>query len=127
MIPGSRVLVWLIALVVGGVYGVACTIAHAYTVGPVQVGLILAVVGIVALLVALRTLTGDRWAALAAGAGAVATTLLFSGTGPGGSVVVPGGPLGVVWSIAVPVLSVAVVAWPDLRRNGRRGGPPSAN
>jgi hypothetical protein len=109
-----RIATWVVAVIVGGVYGVACTIAHAYTLGPVPVGLILAVVGIIALLAAVRLLTADRWAALASGLGTMAATLLFSGSGPGGSIVVPSGTLGIVWTIAVPVVVAVVVAWPDL-------------
>ena len=89
----SRVLSWVLALVVGAVYGTAGTIAHAYRLGPIPVGLILAVIGIAALFVALRALTGDRWTALCGGVGALAATVVFSGSGPGGDVVVPGGDL----------------------------------
>ena len=65
----SRGVSWLAAAVIGGVYGVAATIAHAYTWGVIPVGLILGAIACAALLVALRALTGDRWAALAAGVG----------------------------------------------------------
>lgn len=115
----SRLGTWVIALVVGAVYGAACTIAHAYTVGVLPIGLVLAIVGVAALLVAVRSLTVDRWAALAAGLGALGATVVLSGSGPGGSVVVPSGVLGVVWTFAVPVAVAVVVAWPNLSRNGR--------
>jgi hypothetical protein len=98
---------------VGAVYAVACTIAHAYTIGWFPVGLLLAIVGLAALLAAVRLLTSDRWAALAAGGGAAVATLVFSGAGPGGSVVVPSGPLGIIWTIAVPILVVTTLAWPE--------------
>lgn len=114
----ARVLTWIIALVVGIVYGVAGTVAHAYTLGWLPLGLILSVLGIGALLVAVRLLTGDRWATLAAGLGAMTATLVFSGAGPGGSIIVPApadGQFsgGMVWTIAVPLLVALVVAWPD--------------
>ena len=122
-----RIATWVVALVVGAVYGVACTIAHAYALGPVPVGLVLAIVGVAALLAAVRLLTADRWAALAAGAGTMAATLLFSGSGPGGSVVVPSGTLGVVWTIAVPVVVAVVIAWPDLSQSAPGGRPVREN
>lgn len=116
---------WIIALVAGAVFGVAGTIAHAYVLGPVPIGLILAIIGAGALLAAVRLLTGDRWATLACGLGLVIATLVFSGPGPGGSVIVPSGKLdmlgpvnlGTVWTIAVPVLAVIALVWPDRSRN----------
>jgi hypothetical protein len=51
------------------------------------------------------------------------TTWVFSGAGPGGSVVVPAPadgefPAGVVWTLAVPLLVAVAVGWPDLSRRG---------
>ncbi|WEG10670.1 DUF6113 family protein [Microbacterium horticulturae] len=116
-----RVLTWVIALLIGAVYGTAGTIAQAYTLGAVPVGLILALIGIAAMLVAMRGMTADRWAALAGGVGALAATVLFSGTGPGGSVVVPAVAkgeinLGLVWGIGLIIVAIVVVAWPDVSR-----------
>jgi len=103
---------WLVAFVVGGVYGLAGTIAHSFTVGWFPLGLVLAIIGCAALLAAVRLLTGDRWAALATGLGMIATTLVFSNRGPGGSVIVPQTTLGTVWTFAVPVLVAIVVVLP---------------
>jgi len=121
---------WVIALVIGAVYGTAGTIAHAYRLGPVPVGLVLAVVGVAAMLVAMRALTADRWTALCGAAGALVATVVFSGPGPGGSVIVPGGELdqlagislGLVWAIALVVIATVVVAWPDPRAVRRHPG-----
>ena len=104
---------WLVAFIVGGVYGLAGTIAHSYVLGWFPVGLVLAIIGCGALLAAVRLLTLDRWAALATGLGMIGTTLVFSGRGPGGSVIVPQTTLATVWTIAVPVLVAVVVVWPD--------------
>ncbi|GAA1849627.1 histidinol dehydrogenase [Microbacterium koreense] len=108
----SRVATWVVALVVGAFYGLAGTIAHAYTLGPLPVGLVLALVGCAALLVSVRLLTADRWSALSAGLGMMLSTLVFSGRGPGGSVIVPDSNLGTVWTIALPAVIALVVAWP---------------
>ena len=48
----ARVGTWVVALVVGTVYGLAGTIAHAYQLGWFPLGLVLAIVGCAALLVA---------------------------------------------------------------------------
>jgi len=109
----ARVGTWFVAFVVGAVYGLAGTIAHSYELGWLPLGLVLAIVGCAALLVAVRMLTADRWAALATGLGMMTATLVFSGRGPGGSVIVPESPLGTVWTLALPILVAIVVAWPD--------------
>ena len=127
----ARVGTWIVAGVIGIVYGVAGTIGQAAMWGPVPLGLVIAVVGVGALLIAVRALTADRWAALACGLGAMLATLVFSGRGPGGSIVVPAPAdgqfsTGVVWTIAVPLLAAIIVGWPS--RSGRRDtpAPPSA-
>ncbi|MEQ6898884.1 DUF6113 family protein [Microbacterium sp. KR10-403] len=123
----ARILTWVMSLLIGAVYGTAGTIAQAYTLGVIPVGLILALIGIAAMFIAMRGMTADRWTALAGGLGALAATVLFSGTGPGGSVVVPATPegeinLGLVWGIGLVVVATVVVAWPDLSRaRGRTG------
>ncbi|MFT3799531.1 histidinol dehydrogenase [Microbacterium sp.] len=116
----ARIGTWAVAVVIGIVYGVAGTIGQSATWAAIPVGLLVALVGTGALLVAVRVLTADRWAALATGVGALVATFLFSGTGPGGSVVVPAPadgelPTGAIWSIAVPLLVAVVVAWPARR------------
>ncbi|WP_448262719.1 histidinol dehydrogenase [Microbacterium aurum] len=119
----ARIGTWVVSVVIGLVYGVAGTIGQAAMWGALPVGLIVAIVGTGALLLAVRLLTLDRWSALAAGMGAMIATLVFSGRGPGGSVVVPApaeGTIstGVIWTIAVPILTALVVAWPSLRSSG---------
>ena len=113
----ARLGTWFVAFVVGAVYGLAGTIAHAYEIGWLPLGLILAVVGCAALLAAVRLLTSDRWAALATGLGMMVAALVFSGRGPGGSVIVPESALGTVWTLALPVIVAIVVGWPDRIRS----------
>ena len=112
----SRGLSWLAAALVGAVYGVAATIAHSFTIGPIPVGMILGGVACAALLIALRALTGDRWAALAAGLGMMALLLVISQRGPGGSIVVPNTALGNIWMYVAAGIVMLVVAWPDTAR-----------
>jgi hypothetical protein len=113
----ARIATWLVALVVGVVYGAAGTIAHGYTLAWFPLGLILAVIGCGALLLAVRLLTADRWSTLATGLGMMLATLVFSGSGPGGSVVVPQTGSAVAWTFAVPVLVALSVAWPERTRS----------
>lgn len=111
-----RVVSWLAAAIVGGVFGVAATIGHSVTWASVPVGLLVAAVACGAILLAVRAFTRDRWSTLAAGLGMIATVLVISGVGPGGSVVVPDTPLGRIWMYVVAGLVLLTVAWPSLAR-----------
>lgn len=112
----SRVLSWIAAALVGGVFGVAGTIGHSLMWGPVPVGLIVGAVACGAILVAIRSLTHDRGATLAAGLGMVGMLVLISGVGPGGSVVVQDTLSGRIWIYLVAGLVLLAVAWPSLSR-----------
>ncbi len=118
----ARVATWILAAVIGVVYGVAGTIGQAAVWGVVPVGLLVASLGFIALLVAVRILTGERASALACGLGAMLATLLFANEGPGGSVVVPAPPEGatltpgLIWTFVVPLVAALVVAWPSASR-----------
>ncbi len=81
----------------------------------IPLGLAISMIACAAVLAAIRLLSEDRWSTLAAGVGMVVITLVLSGSGPGGSVVVEASTLGVVWTVAVPLIVAIVVAWPDLR------------
>lgn len=128
----SRVAGWLVAAVAGAVYGVAGTITQAYVWGVLPVGLIVAIAGVTALVAGLRLLTRDRWAALACGLGALVATIVFSGRGPGGSVVVPAPPegqlsTGLIWTFALPIMVAVVVGWPSFAGTRRAAVPDRTN
>lgn len=110
---------WVVALVVGVIYGAAGTVSHAYRVFGLPVGLVLAMVAAGAVIIAVRALTADRWAALATGLGAMGVAIVLSGTGAGGSVIVPQSILGVVWTLWLPAVTAFVVAWPERVDRGR--------
>ena len=116
-----RLVGWAIALLVGAFYGAAGTVAQAFLLGPLPVGLLLAAVGSAALLIALRTLTGDRVNALAGGLGITLATYVFSQVGPGGSAIVAAPTAGtewvpLVWTVVGPALMVLVALWPDFSK-----------
>jgi hypothetical protein len=122
----NRIGAWIIALLVGLVYGGAGSVGHASTWLGVPFGLVLSVVGAGALVIAMRLLTGDRWAALAGGLGMMLATFVLSQTSPGGSVLFTDAHevLALVWMGAVPLVTAVVVAWPDLRGlSGRTSAP----
>lgn len=122
----SRVLSWVAAALVGGVYGVAGTIGHSLMWGPIPVGLVVGAIACAAILIAVRALTHDRGAAVAAGLGMIGMLVLISGVGPGGSVVVADSLAGRIWTYLVAGLVLLVVAWPSLSRLPVRTETPSA-
>jgi hypothetical protein len=122
----SRVLSWIAAALVGGVYGVAGTIGHSVMWGPVPIGLIVATIACAAILIAVRALTHDRGAAVAAGLGMLGMLVLISGVGPGGSVVVPDSLSGRIWTYVAAGIVLLVVAWPSLSKTRLRPVAPAA-
>lgn len=112
----SRAVSWIAAAVVGGVFGVAGTIAHSLMWGPIPIGIIVGTIACGAILIAIRALTHDRTAAIAAGAGMVGMLLIISGVGPGGSVIVENTVMGQIWIYVVAALVLLTVAWPSVRR-----------
>lgn len=122
----SRVLSWVAAALVGGVYGVAGTIAHSVMWGPVPIGLIVAAIACAAILIAVRALTHDRGAAVAAGLGMLGMIVLISGVGPGGSVVVQDTLAGRIWTYLAAGIVLLVIAWPSFSRQPVRPATPSS-
>lgn len=117
---------WIAAALVGGVYGVAGTIGHSVMWGPIPIGLIVAAIACAAILIAVRALTHDRGAAVAAGLGMIGMLVLISGVGPGGSVVVPASLAGQIWTYLVAGLVLLVIAWPSFSRPPVRTETPAA-
>ena len=122
----SRVLSWVAAALVGGVYGVAGTIAHSVMWGPIPIGLIVAAIACAAILIAVRALTHDRGAAVAAGLGMLGMIVLISGVGPGGSVVVQDTLAGRIWTYLAAGIVLLVIAWPSFSRQPVRPATPSS-
>ena len=114
----SRIPTFLIAALAGAVFGVVGTVAHAATIWGIPVGLVLGIVGAAALMLAIRLLA-DRWASVAAGVGITLAVIVFSGEGPGGSVIAPAGIAAVVWTVACPLVAVLIVAWPEFPSSTR--------
>jgi len=118
--------------VVGAVFGLATTVAHASSFGTVGwlsgipalaailgsgwVGLVLGVIACGGLLLAVRLLLRDRWGALVTGLGMLAGMVVISGMGPGGSVIVPNDLAGVAWTWSIAGMVLLVAAWPDFSR-----------
>jgi LmbE family N-acetylglucosaminyl deacetylase len=116
--PGARALAGLLALTVGVAFGVLGTIAHLATIviGPVviPIGLVLSLAGVTALLAGLRLVVGDRLIVLLAVVGLLGTIFLLSLRSAGGSVLVPEGLAGTLWTIGPTLIATVVLAWPRI-------------
>jgi LmbE family N-acetylglucosaminyl deacetylase len=118
--PGllSRVLAAGFALLTGAAFGVLGTIAHQATLslGPVTIpiGLILALGGITALLAGLRLVLGDRTVVFFCAIGLLGTIFVLSLRSAGGSVLVPQGMPGLLWTVVPTLVATIVLAWPRI-------------
>lgn len=114
----NRVLAGALGVLAGVAFGVLGTLAHQFAVhiGPVTlpVGLILALVAISALLVGLRLVLHNRTVALLAATGLLVTIFVLSLRSAGGSVLVPAGLTGTLWTVVPALVAALVLAWPKI-------------
>jgi hypothetical protein len=105
-------------LVAGAAFGMLGTVAHQTTLpvgqATLPVGLVLALAGAAALLVGLRMVLGDRMVVLLAAVGLLGTIFVLSLRSAGGSVLVPAGPAGTVWTLVPALIAALAVAWPKV-------------
>lgn len=115
---GARLATVFFSFVVGALYGTLATTGHrhVWVIGEATIpwGLVLALVGVAALLVGLRVLV-DRLASIAAAVGIIGGVALYTLPGLGGTVLITGDLVGMIWSIGPALIAVLIVAWPDLR------------
>ena len=114
----NRSLAGLGGLLLGILFGVLGTIAHQVTLTlfgvTLPIGLTIAFVGIGALLLGLRLVVGDRFVVGLAAAGLLLTIFVLSLRGSGGSVLVPAGLPGTLWTVVPALIAAFVLAWPKL-------------
>lgn len=122
----SRIVTAVITLVLGAVYGTVGTVAHTLTVKPLGIslpyGLVLGLIGTLALLIGLRLVIAERLPSVAAGVGLVGTVALFSFSSPGGSILISQGLPGLIWLFGVPLIAAVVLAWPRVPQRSIRTG-----
>ncbi|WP_040164981.1 hypothetical protein [Microbacterium gorillae] len=117
----SKIITWLLALIIGAVFGAAGTVGVS---SAPPVGFIVSLIGCLAILIALRSFGEDRWAAVAGGVGMYGMVFLLSQRGPGGSVLLPAAnPYSTWWLIGVGAIILVVLAWPNLRAHTPVSGP----
>jgi N-acetyl-1-D-myo-inositol-2-amino-2-deoxy-alpha-D-glucopyranoside deacetylase len=80
------------------------------------VGVVVALGLVTALLVGLRLVFGTRVLSGLAAIGILISVGLLSLMSTGGSVLVPGNPVGWTWTFGAPVIAAAVLGWPRFSR-----------
>ncbi len=127
---GSRIATLVLGLVVGVVYGAVGTVAHPVTVtigsAVLPFGLVVALVGVLALFVGFRIVLGGRIAAVGVAVGVVGIVSLFSLESVGGSILIREGVAGTVWLLGPALLGALVVSWPSLPPREHRLEAPDA-
>jgi hypothetical protein len=120
----SRIVTFVLGLLVGVVYGAVGTVAHplAVSIGSISLpyGLVVGLVGVLALFVGFRLVVGGRLAAVGAAVGAVGIVSLFSLESIGGSILIREGLAGSVWLVGPALLGALVIAWPSLPTHAHR-------
>lgn len=89
----------------------------AITIGSVTVpwGIAVSLLGVTSFLVGVRLVSSDRRAVVWSAAGVVLAVLVLSLPGPGGSVIIPNGVLGMTWAFAPTAIALMVALWPAPR------------
>ena len=121
---GIRIATGVVALVLGAVVGATLTVSHQATVllGTITVpwGIIVAVLITAALLAGLRLVFTTRLVPLCATIGVIGVSAFLSLFSPGGSVLVPAGPAGYIWTFAPVLIAGVVLGWPHVSSVQRR-------
>ena len=128
---GSRILGYIAALLLGALFGAIGTVVHqidlsVFGLFDLPIGLVIALVAIALLLTGLRMIAPSRLASALAAAALIGMVALLTLESPGGSILVPAGPTGLVWLFGSTLIAVVVIAWPTLgarRRPAATGGP----
>lgn len=104
------------AVAIGFAFGTAGTFGVSARPSEFPLGLIVAMLGCAAILIALRQLSDDRWGVVLGAVGMYGAILIFSLRGPGGSVVLADVWQSQVWMYGAGLIVLLIAAWPDLSR-----------
>ncbi|AMM20289.1 hypothetical protein AX769_09085 [Frondihabitans sp. PAMC 28766] len=119
-LPG-KVVAYVLALVVGALFGAIGTVAHQDLAGRFPLGVVLALAFVVALMVGFRLLFDSRLVGLIVAIGLTVVNSVLSQTSAGGSVLIPGNIIGYTWIGGSILVAAVVLVWPKLPPRDRRG------
>jgi peptidoglycan/LPS O-acetylase OafA/YrhL len=114
-----------LSLIAGLLIGALGTFKQQFGMSPttgagLPIGLVASLALVAALLIGMRRLLRTRLYATAAGAGVIAAVAVLTLPGPGGSVVVVGDWVGVVWTVAPAIVAIVVLFTPRIRRRTQK-------
>jgi N-acetyl-1-D-myo-inositol-2-amino-2-deoxy-alpha-D-glucopyranoside deacetylase len=114
--PSGKIAGSLLALLTGVAVGALATVNHqaALALGGAQfpIGLVASLALVLALLAGLRLVFDTRLLPGLAAVGLLASVGLLSLMSAGGSVLVPGNPVGWSWTFGAPIIALMVLGWP---------------
>ncbi|RKR74901.1 PIG-L family deacetylase [Frondihabitans australicus] len=120
-LPG-KIAMYVLAVVVGGLFGAIGTVAHQNVAGSFPYGVILALLVVTVLVIGFRLVFETRLVGIAVAIGLTVVNFLLSSTSGGGSVLVPGNAIGYAWIGGAILLPAIVLIWPKLPPRPQRGG-----
>jgi hypothetical protein len=120
----------VVAVVLGALFAALGTVVHqvsfsVFGLFDLPIGLVIALAALALLLTGIRLVSPSRLLAALSALAAVAVVALFALESPGGSVLIPASPLGLVWLFGSTLVAVVVIAWPRL--GGRLEPVPAAH
>lgn len=112
----SRLVNAVVMLLVGGVFGIVGTVAHAsvFEVAGVRItwGIVVGITAVACLLIGVRLVSADRFPVVFAALGVIVPIAVLSQPSFGGSVLIQNDVLGWVWMVGAALAGLVVVAWP---------------
>ena len=117
-----------LSLLAGLLLGALGTFKHQFGIsaasgGGLPIGLVAALALVAVFLIALRTLLGTRLYATAAGVGVIVAVTVLTQVGPGGSQLVVGNWVGVVWEVGPAICTAGVLLLPSPRPRAQSSTP----
>ncbi|GAA4670790.1 DUF6113 family protein [Frondihabitans cladoniiphilus] len=116
----GRAVTLILALVVGALFGAIGSVSYQIDAGSFPIGIVLSLVVVAVLLLGFRVLFDSRRVAAFAAVGVLVVLVLLSFQSAGGSVLITGDALGLVWIFGAVVIALFVVGWPKLPSRGTR-------
>ena len=119
MVTMSRFINAVALLALGFLGGTVMTFGHqaSISMGGIEIpwGLVVSIIGVSTLLIGVRLLSPTRRPVIWVATGVIAAVIVLALPGPGGSVIIPNGIVGMVWALAPSFIAILVVLWPAPR------------
>lgn len=111
----NNILLVVLSLALGIVFGIAGTAVHAYFIGPIPVGLIVALIASAALMLSLRLLLEKRWCSVVSFVGMIAIIYIMAQASVNGSVLITNNFESFAWIYGVAIIGLVIQTFPSLK------------